>query len=41
VSGGRNTAASVRARLLNMARTDKRDFTLVLTHMRWSGCCTA
>jgi hypothetical protein len=31
VSGGRNTAASVRARLLNMARTDKRDFTLVLT----------
>lgn len=28
---GRNTAASVRARLLNMARTDKRDFTLVLT----------
>ena len=30
MSGGRNTAASVRARLLNMARTDKRDFTLVL-----------
>jgi len=28
---GRNTAASVRAKLLNMARTDKRDFTLVLT----------
>lgn len=31
MSGGRNTAASVRARLLNMARADKRDFTLVLT----------
>lgn len=30
MSGGRNTAASVRARLLNMARTDKRDFALVL-----------
>lgn len=28
---GRNVAASVRARLLNKARADKRDFTLVLT----------
>lgn len=31
MSGGRNTAASVRAWLLNKARTDKRDFSLVLT----------
>ena len=28
---GRNVAASVRAKLLNKARADKRDFTLVLT----------
>ena len=28
---GRNVAASVRAKLLNKARAEKRDFTLVLT----------
>lgn len=28
---GRNVAVSVRAKLLNKARADKRDFTLVLT----------
>ena len=30
---GRNVAASVRAKLLNKARADKRDFTLVLTRL--------
>lgn len=38
---GRNIAASVRAKLLNKARADKRDFSLDSPGTRWSGCCTA
>lgn len=36
----RNTAASVRARLLNRARETRQDFNLVLTRYAWSGYCT-
>jgi len=38
---GRNVAASVCAKLLNKARAEKRDFTLVLTRYALNRCCTA